>query len=235
MIVKSKRSRALFRGRRVFSVQQHPKSSDEKDFKVGNFGEMTSIKDAVPTALEEPVELITQDHLEQLGLHENTTVSNAPDDFPIPELFTSLPPIKDPLITATSRSQDETAEHCLEFHANTSRSSFDLNSQGIPRLNREDHVHYLEGAIQKAKFLGYDAVRPWIIYWCLTGLTVLGEDLAQWRDRVLETCIPMQNPSGGFGGGPGQTSHAAPSYAVVLSLAMVGGNEVLESIDRRAL
>ena len=45
----------------------------------------------------------------------------------------------------------------------------------------------------------------------------------------------MQNPNGGFGGGHGQTSHAAPSYAVVLSLAMVGGNESLDMIDRRAL
>lgn len=45
----------------------------------------------------------------------------------------------------------------------------------------------------------------------------------------------MQNDSGGFGGGHGQISHCAPSYAVVLSLAMVGGNDCLDLIDRKAL
>lgn len=45
----------------------------------------------------------------------------------------------------------------------------------------------------------------------------------------------MQNSTGGFGGGHGQTSHCAASYAAILSLVMVGGKESLELIDRRAL
>lgn len=45
----------------------------------------------------------------------------------------------------------------------------------------------------------------------------------------------MQNPDGGFGGGHGQISHCAPSYAIILSLAMVGGTESLELVDRRSL
>ena len=96
-------------------------------------------------------------------------------------------------------------------------------------------MDFLSDEIQNAKYIAYDALRPWVIYWSLTGLSVLGEDLTQWRDRVLETCTPMQNPTGGFGGGHGQTSHAAPSYAAVLSLAMVGGREALNLVDRRAL
>ena len=52
---------------------------------------------------------------------------------------------------------------------------------------------------------------------------------------VAQTFIPMQNSTGGFGGGHGQISHCAPSYAVVLSLAMVGGDDGFEIIDRRAL
>lgn len=55
------------------------------------------------------------------------------------------------------------------------------------------------------------------------------------RDRVMQTLSPMQNLDGGFGGGHGQTSHCAPSYAAILSLAMVGGKESLDMIDRRAL
>jgi protein farnesyltransferase subunit beta len=45
----------------------------------------------------------------------------------------------------------------------------------------------------------------------------------------------MQNPAGGFGGGHGQISHCASSYAAVLSLAMVGGDEALNLIDRGAM
>ena len=45
----------------------------------------------------------------------------------------------------------------------------------------------------------------------------------------------MQNYDGGFGGGHGQLSHCAPSYSAILSLAMVGGREALDLIDRRAL
>lgn len=181
------------------------------------------------------MELIPRDRLEQISLQENRIASNSIDDFPIPELFTSLPPIKDPLVTDTSLSQDDTARHCLPLHAGTSRSFFDLNTQGIPRLNQEDHVEFLNDTIQKAKYIPYDALRPWVVYWSLIGLSVLGEDLEKWRVRVLESFSPMQNPSGGFGGGHGQTSHAASSYAVVLSLAMVGGSESLDMIDRRAL
>ena len=47
--------------------------------------------------------------------------------------------------------------------------------------------------------------------------------------------MPAQNVSGGFGGGHGHLSHCAPSYAVILSLAMVGGPEALNLVDRRAL
>lgn len=52
---------------------------------------------------------------------------------------------------------------------------------------------------------------------------------------VVQTLMPMQNRDGGFGGGHGQMSHCAASYAAILSLAMVGGKEALDMIDRRAL
>ena len=45
----------------------------------------------------------------------------------------------------------------------------------------------------------------------------------------------MQNADGGFGSGHGQRSHAAPSYAAILSLAMVGGDEALSLVNRRSL
>ena len=235
MRVRSKRSKVVFRDHRVPSVQPSLRSSNVKARESSSLGKMTSSQNAMSTGLDQPVELITPDSLQQLSNRAETANSSGIDDFPLPELFTSLPPINDTLVTDTSCSQEEAAEQCLSCHAGTTTFGFDRNPQGIPRLNHEDHVEFLSDNIQNARYTAYDALRPWIIYWSLTGLSVLGEDLTQWRDRVLETCIPMQNPTGGFGGGHGQTSHAAPSYAAVLSLAMVGGREALDLIDRRAL
>lgn len=45
----------------------------------------------------------------------------------------------------------------------------------------------------------------------------------------------MQNDTGGFGGGNGQLSHLATTYAVVLALALVGGQDLYEVVDRRSL
>lgn len=45
----------------------------------------------------------------------------------------------------------------------------------------------------------------------------------------------MQSKTGGFGGGYGQYSHLAGTYAVLLSLALVGGKEAYEMVDRNAM
>lgn len=45
----------------------------------------------------------------------------------------------------------------------------------------------------------------------------------------------MQNASGGFGGGHGQYSHLAGTYAAILSLALVGGNEAYSLINRKGM
>jgi len=53
--------------------------------------------------------------------------------------------------------------------------------------------------------------------------------------RVIATFRPCQTPTGGFGGGYGQLSHLASSYAALLSLVTVGGEETLDITDRRAM
>jgi len=77
-----------------------------------------------------------------------------------------------------------------------------------------------------------DASRPWLFYWMLCGLSTLGEDISHYRERLIETARPLQNATGGFGGGHGQLSHLAGTYATVLALAMV---KALEVIDRKAM
>jgi protein farnesyltransferase subunit beta len=45
----------------------------------------------------------------------------------------------------------------------------------------------------------------------------------------------MQNATGGFGGGYGQYSHLAGSYAAILSLALVGGHEAFSCVNRESM
>ncbi|KAK1759547.1 terpenoid cyclases/protein prenyltransferase alpha-alpha toroid [Echria macrotheca] len=85
------------------------------------------------------------------------------------------------------------------------------------------------------RFLAADPSRSWILYWTLAGLTTLGEDVSGYRHRLAQTARGMQNPTGGFGGGGGQLSHLATTYAVVLALALVGGEEAYEVVDREGL
>ncbi|KAF4633830.1 hypothetical protein G7Y89_g4287 [Cudoniella acicularis] len=63
----------------------------------------------------------------------------------------------------------------------------------------------------------------------------MGEDISQYHERLLSTVRPIQNITGGFGGGNGQMSHLATTYAILLSLATVGGKEALDVIDRKAM
>ena len=204
---------------------------------------------------------------------KNVQVASEESSPIVPELFTALPPIRDVLTTETSTAQDCTIQECLPFLAGTNDFASGLDAHGVPRLERRKHVEFLHSSLQRlpAGYVGYDASRPWVVYWALTGLCLLGEDISDYRDRylalvpvctdidyffpmcgqggrhesipeltqrnnrVVQTFIPMQNPDGGFGSGHGQMSHCASSYATILSLAMVGGAEALDLIDRRSL
>lgn len=111
------------------------------------------------------------------------------------------------------------------------------NIHGIPPLHRDRHVKFLHKQLGELPpmFKSADPSRPWIFYWCLAGLSLLGEDVAVYRSRLIETVRPMQNATGGFAGGFGQTSHLATTYAAVLSLALVGGQEAYELLDRKSM
>ncbi|KAL4984937.1 terpenoid cyclases/protein prenyltransferase alpha-alpha toroid [Aspergillus falconensis] len=156
----------------------------------------------------------------------------------IPPLFQELPVIRDTLITETSELQDETVNKCLPFLAGShSSQKGPLNRHGVPSLMRDVHIGYLYDSLEDYPpgFVAMDASRPWMIYWALAALSLLGEDLSRHRERAISTITPMQNSTGGFGGGHGQLSHCASSYAVVLSLAMIGGEEALNLVDRQAM
>ncbi|CAK7226054.1 CAAX farnesyltransferase (FTase) subunit beta [Sporothrix bragantina] len=158
----------------------------------------------------------------------------------IPDHFTHMPTVRDSLVTDTSEMQDDTAEMCLSSILNPNADvsgDAPLNEFGVPHLDRARHARFLHKSLEPlpSAFVGYDPSRPWLLFWCLNGLSLLGEDVSIYRERLVDTARSMQNASGGFGGGHGQSSHLATTYAVVMGLTIVGGEACYEAIDRRAL
>jgi protein farnesyltransferase subunit beta len=154
----------------------------------------------------------------------------------IPDLFTYPPPVRDELETETSYTQNEVVQECLPYlSARDEHSAYNLH--GVARLERDLHKAFLHKGLGRYpdRFVAADASRPWFLYWCLAGLALLGEDVTPYRSRLAATARSMQNDGGGFGGGCGQTSHLATTYAVVLALALAGGEEAYEVVDRRAM
>lgn len=159
----------------------------------------------------------------------------SPTSRTISALFLSQPPIKDDLETATSIAQDETEELCMPYLAADSADVY--NQYGLPHIHRAKHIAFLRKQLEPlpAPYIAADASRPWFLYWSFNAMRLLGQDVSSYRDTLIHTARSMQNDTGGFGGGNGQLSHLATTYAVVLSLALVGGEDVYEVVDRRAM
>ncbi|KAK4553058.1 CAAX farnesyltransferase (FTase) subunit beta [Recurvomyces mirabilis] len=124
--------------------------------------------------------------------------------------------------TVSSEALDKTAAECLPHLTGKDNQGIPLNRHGLPHLRRKQHASFLHTPLK-----GLPAP-PWLFYWCTAGLSFLGEDVSMYRERLVETVRPLQNKTGGFGGGHGQLSHCACTYATLLALATVGGLDVID-------
>ncbi|KAI1845992.1 hypothetical protein JX265_000918 [Neoarthrinium moseri] len=166
----------------------------------------------------------------------STATSRTAYSLPIDPLYTAEPPITDDLISVTSTAQGNTVDQCLPL-LKAQDNSIEYNIHGVPRLRRRKIINYLKLTLGQlpAPFVAADASRPWSLYWALNGMSLLGEDVSQYREGLCATAQHLQNDTGGFGGGFGQQSHLATTYAMILALAIVGGEEAYAIIDRRAM
>lgn len=107
-----------------------------------------------------------------------------------PPYWTPEPPIRDALETESSTVQRETARACRALR---------VGGDAWPGLQRQKHVAFLRNSLGTlpAGFVAVDASRPWMLYWALTGLYLLGEDVSEYRERYengIETPPPSLSP-----------------------------------------
>ena len=102
-------------------------------------------------------------------------------------------------------------------------------------LKRKKHVEYCLRNIRELHptYISLNSSRTWIVYWLVHSLGVLGEleldeDLQTDVVQFLSSC---QHDSGGFGGGPGQLAHLAPTYAAMSALVTIGTKEAMAVVD----
>uniref|UniRef100_A0A7S2KZX0 Protein farnesyltransferase subunit beta n=1 Tax=Zooxanthella nutricula TaxID=1333877 RepID=A0A7S2KZX0_9DINO len=137
-------------------------------------------------------------------------------------------------MTTTSRDQKKTETDVLSFF----RTFLAKKGQDDILLNREQHVTWLKKGLQilPTNFCGLDASRPWFVFWISHALEVLdGYDEALWRPKVASFLGRCQHSEGGFGGGPLQLAHLAPTYAAVSAILVGGGDEAYKVVDRRTM
>ena len=142
--------------------------------------------------------------------------------------------------TPTSEEQHEVELEVLREFGRVLNSP-DFDPEVSLKLNRARHVEFLKRGLSeplRPSFISLEASRPWIIYWILHALDLLGE-----REMILDefsnSCVHAlqlcQHPSGGFGGGQHQIPHLATTYAAVSALVCIGTSEALSIIDRRGV
>lgn len=113
-------------------------------------------------------------------------------------------------------------------------------SKGMNLFHRSSHYYYIFplSSTLPEYFSGLDASRCWLSYWILHSmdlLGILGQLAPVLTLKFVDFLNRCQNSSGGFGGGPQQLSHLAPTYAAVMSLAILGEDCALKVIDRRSM
>ena len=145
--------------------------------------------------------------------------------------------IEDGVITATSVEQTNLEERITDLYREFVDSPLSEGQENLV-LHREQHVSYLHGGLQylPSGFVVLNSSRPWICYWIVHSLALLDAPLPTevTSGAVTDFLALCQDPEGGFGGGPMQLPHVAPTYAAVACLVTLGGEAALSVINKQA-
>ncbi|XP_015879174.1 protein farnesyltransferase subunit beta [Ziziphus jujuba] len=137
---------------------------------------------------------------------------------------------------ATVSQREQLMVESKVFQIYTMFADLPRNAQSLMlELQRDNHSEYLNRGLRQLgpAFCVLDANRPWLCYWTLHSLALLGESVdAELESSTIDFLSRCQDSSGGYGGGPGQLPHLATTYAAVNSLVTLGSHKALSSINR---
>ncbi|KAG2493909.1 hypothetical protein HYH03_007845 [Edaphochlamys debaryana] len=141
---------------------------------------------------------------------------------------------EDGLPTATSKTQNALEKKILPFYQELEQQDLE-DLHDLLELHRDTHISYLQTGLGQLSsgFAVLDASRTWIVYWLVHSLALLGAPLPRevTADDIVAFLGQCQHPDGGFGGGPLQLAHLAPTYAAVAAAVTLGG-KALAMVDR---
>ncbi|CAG5132348.1 unnamed protein product [Candidula unifasciata] len=126
------------------------------------------------------------------------------------------------LPTRTSHEQKQVEDSILKCYRSFI-TSLDIYPD-VPFLERESHVEFLLKGLKQlsSSYECLDSSRPWLCYWILHSLELLEAPITEDKAlQIAEFLGRCQHRDGGFGGGPMQYPHLAPTYAAVNSLCIL--------------
>jgi len=159
----------------------------------------------------------------------------------------------DDVFSITSAHQRRTENACGALF---DEKKVDVVARRMAKLYRSVHAGYLRKGLKSLPrgYQGLHASQPWLCYWILNSLDLLGlvpdgdcpepepvdPYLASGNvpvegeilDALVSFLATCAGKAGGYGGGPLQLPHLAPTYAAVNALCVIGTEEAYDSIDR---
>ncbi|CAN8273018.1 unnamed protein product [Cochlearia groenlandica] len=142
-----------------------------------------------------------------------------------------------PSITVSQREQFLVENDVFGIYGYFDSSDISLQ-KFLLEIQRDKHLDYLMKGLRQLgpSFSSLDANRPWLCYWILHSIALLGESVDdELGDNIIDFLGRCQGSDGGYGGGPGQLPHLATSYAAVNTLVTLGGVNALSSINRETM
>lgn len=143
----------------------------------------------------------------------------------------SLKVHNDGIETITSKEQRKVEESVGQiFSACMARSNL---KETFP-LHRVRHINYVQKSLKNLSesFECLDASRPWLCYWMVHALNLLGAKIPKEQQISISHFLSsVQAKSGGFCGNVGHLPHLATTYGAVSAIASLDHEECYSIID----
>ena len=180
------------------------------------------------------------------GTHYWTTIIQVIDrvgGFPICTKYTIMDDVLE--ISSLIPVQEFEQQRSIPMQTETLKQQLQVEKKCILKLLKSDiklnlqHLEFLLDPIENGLagyFVVLDASKPWIIYWILNSMSILGHEITNdIKLKAFNTLKSCLNEDGGFGGGMGQITHLATSYAAVNAIAIINTKECYELLDKQKL